>query len=252
MNTSVTINKQTGSRWLKPLCGIIATGLLLGGLTSCSTTKQVSETSKDFSGFLGDNYSLLQKGGGGLVNYYYFDHNADWSKYSKIYIENVDLWKSDEPDSPLGKMSKEDQQKMVNFLHTALDDSLKRNFEMVDHAGPDTLVIHLAITEARKSKPVLNLISTVYPAALALSYVKQAFTGTGTGVGKVCIEGTMTDGQTGQILAATVDARAGTKALRTKFNGTWGDIKLIDDWWASRLALRLQLLKTGDYSNKDL
>ena len=247
-----TMHKLSGSRWQKSVTGIIAIGLLAVGLTGCNTTKQLSETKKDFSGFLGDDYSMLQKGGGGLVNYYYIDHEADWAKYTKVYIENVDLWKSDEPDSPLGKLSKEDQQKMVNFLHTALDDSLKKNFEMVDHAGPDTLVIHCAITEQRKCKPVINLISTVYPAALVMSYIKEAFTGTGTGVGKVSIEGKITDGQTGQILVLAVDERAGTKALRTKFNGTWGDMKLCDDWWANRLDLRLQLVKTGDYNTKDL
>ena len=247
-----TMHKLSGGRWQKSLTGIIAIGLLAVGLTGCNTTKQVSETPKDFSGFLGDDYSMLQKGGNGLINYYYVDYHADWAKYTKIYIENVDLWHSSDPDSPLGKMSKEDQQKMVNFLHTALDDALKKNYEMVDHAGPDTLVIHCAITEAKKSWPVINLVSSVYPAALALSYVKQAFTGTGTGVGRVCIEGKITDGETGKILVLVVDQRAGTKALRSKFNGTWGDMKLCDDWWAHRLDLRLELIRTGDYSTKDL
>lgn len=245
------MTKQTDNRWVKPLCGIIATGLLLGGVTGCSTTKRVSETPKDFSGFLGD-YSLLEKGQADMVNYYYFDHAADWSKYTKIYIENIDLWKSNDPDSPLGKLSPESQQMLVNFMHTALDNALRKNFEIVDKPGPNTLVIHGAITETKKSWPVLNLVSSVYPATLAMSYVKQAFTGTGTFVGKVAIEAYFTDGVTDQRVAEVVDARAGTKALRSKFNGSWGDVKLAYDWWANRCDLRLQLLKTGDYGNKNL
>ena len=55
---------------------------------------------------------------------------------------------------------------------------LKKNFQIVDQPGPDTLVIHAAVTDAGKSWPVLNLVSTVYPAGLLLSYVKQGFTGT--------------------------------------------------------------------------
>jgi hypothetical protein len=45
-----------------------------------------------------------------------------------------------------------------------------------------------------------------------------------------------------------VDARAGTKALRTKFNSTWGDVKLAFDWWSQRLAVRMELFKQGDFS----
>jgi hypothetical protein len=247
MNTSMTMNQPlTSHRW-KLLTGIIAASLLVGGLTGCDTTKQVSETPKDFSGFLGD-YSLLEKGPSGMANYVYFDHATDWSKYTKIYIKPIELWKSNDPDSPFGKMSPEDQQKLVSFFNTSLANALQKNFQIVDQPGPDTLVIHGALTEAGKSWPVLNLVSSVYPATLVMSYAKQAFTGTGTFVGKVRIEADFTDGVTGKRVAAVVDMRAGTKALRSKFGGSWGDVDLSFDWWANRLDLRLQLLKTGDYS----
>ena len=109
---------------MKLMTGVIAAGLLLGSVTGCRTTHQVSESPKDFSGFLGD-YSMLEKGTGGEANYVYFDHTADWSKYTKVYIENIDLWKSNDPDSPLGKLSKDDQQMLVNFYHTALANALE-------------------------------------------------------------------------------------------------------------------------------
>ena len=250
MKLSNIMNFAGARRW-KLLAGLLVPALLAGVLTSCSTTKQVSENKKDFSGFLGD-YSMLEKGPKGMANYIYFDHEADWSKYTKVYIENIDLWKSNEKDSPVGSLSPENQQMLVNFFHTALDNALKKDFEIVDKAGPDTLVIHGAITDAGKSWPVLNLVSTVYPAALVLSLGKQVITGTAAFVGKVRVELNVTDGVTGQRLAAVVDERAGTKALRSKFDGTWGDVKLCADWWATRLNLRLQLLKTGDYGNKDL
>ena len=251
MSISMTLNQPGGSRRGKLLTGIIAAGLLLSGLTACRTTKQVSETPKDFSGFLVD-YSMLKKGEGNEANYIYIDKSADWAKYTKVYIKNVELWKSDDKDSSLGKLSKDNQQMLVNFFHTALADTLKKDFEMVDSAGPDTLVVHAAITEAGKSWPVLDLVSTVYPAALVISYGKQMITGKAAFVGAVRIEAELTDGVTGQRLAAAVDERAGTKALRTKFDGSWGDLKLALDWWAQRLNERLELLKKGDFSDKSL
>ena len=234
----------------KLITGVVLGGLLLG-LTACRTTKQVSENEKDFSGFLGD-YSQLKKGDGNEANYIYIDKSANWAKYTKVFIKPVELWKSNDKDSSLGKLSKEDQQKLVSFFQTALVTALETNFTIVDQAGPDVLVVHGAITDAGKSWPVLDLVTTVYPAALVISFGKQLITGTGAFVGEVRIEAELTDGATGQRIAAVVDERAGTKALRTKFEGSWGDLKLALDWWSTRLDARLELLKSGNFSDTSL
>lgn len=251
MKTTMTMNQPSGSRRWKLLTGILAAGLIVGGLTSCSTTKRVSMSEKDFSGFLGD-YSLLQKGTDDEANYLYIDKNAPWKTYTKVCILPVELWKSEDPQSPFGKMSKENQQILVNLYHTAMANEIHKSLEIVAQPGPNTLVVHTAVTEARKCKPVLNLISSVVPQAFVISLGKQLITGTGTGVGAVRIEMYCTDGVTGQRVAEAVDARAGTKAWRTKFDGTWGDVKLAFDFWAERFTKRLELMKEGDFSTKDL
>lgn len=251
MNTSLTLNQPAGSRRRQLLAGIVAAGLLIGGLTACRTTQQVSEETKDFSGFLGD-YSRLQKGEKGEANYLYIDRSVNFAKYTKVYVQSVEFWKSDEADSALGRLSPQNQQILVNYFHTALVDSLEKDFQVVNYAGPDVLVVRAAVTEARKSKPVLNLVSSVLPMGMALSFAKQLITGTGTGVGLVMVEGDFMDGQTGQRVAAAADARAGTKALRTKFNSTWGDVKLAFDWWAQRVAVRLEMVKQGNFSAESL
>jgi hypothetical protein len=249
MSALMTTNKEGGFRLLKPLAGILAGGLLLG-FAGCSTTHQVTKGVEE-SGFLGD-YSQLQKGVKDRAAYYYIKPGVDWSKYNKVMIRSVELWRSDDPDSPLGKLSPENQQMLVNFFHTAIYDQLSIRYTIVDAPGPDVLVIHAAITEARKSKPVINLISSVYPAALVLSYGKQLIWGTGSGVGVVTVEGEILDGQTNERLAAAVDRRAGTKAWRTKFSGRFKDAKLDFDWWAKRLALRLDQEKAGSLEKSDL
>jgi hypothetical protein len=235
----------------KFLAGFLIAGLLLGGLTACRTTRQVEMSEQDFSGFLGD-YSQLRRGEKGEANFIYFAPGVRWGNYTKICIRPVELWKSATLDSPLGQLSPQNQQMLVNYFHAALVDSLGDDFQIVNYAGPDVLVIHAAVTDARPSRPVLNLVSTVVPMALIVSYGKQTITGTGTGVGMVMVEAEFTDGQTGQRLAAVVDARAGTKALRTKFTSTWGDVKLAFDWWAQRLDERLIKLKAGSVNHDSL
>ena len=251
MKTSKTTKQARSSRCGKLLTGILAAGLLVGGLTACRTTKQVSQNESDFSGFMGD-YSLLRKGSGHEANFVYINTNANWKGYTKFYVKNVELWKSDEPDSPFGRMSDANRQLLVNYLNTSLVDGLEKDFQLVDRPGPDTIVVSCAITEARKSKPVLNLISSVVPMGIALSYTKQLFTGSGIGVGLVMVEGKFTDGQTGEVLLEAVDARAGTKALRTKASSTWGDVKLAFDWWSQRIAIRAEMLKQGNFTTKGL
>ena len=74
---------------------------------------------------------MLKKGDGKEANYIYIDKYADWAKYTKIYIKNIDLWHSNDLNSPLGKLSREQQQMLVNFAHTALAEALGKDFQMV-------------------------------------------------------------------------------------------------------------------------
>ena len=241
--------KPPVSRRWKLLTRIFAIGLLMTGLTSCSTTRQVSQTSKDFSGFLGDDqeYAMLKKAGGAEANFVWVDKNAPFKTYTKVCILPVELWASDDPQSPFRNMSQKNKEILVSLYQTALAQTIHKDFEIVREPGPDTVVIHAAITEARQSKPVLNLVSSVYPASVVASYGKQMITGVGTGVGVVRIEAYFTDGGTGQRIAEGVDARAGTKSWGSKFDGTWGDVKLAFDFWSARFVARLKSFQQGDF-----
>ncbi len=224
---------------------------LLVGLTACKTTRQVKMKEDQESGFLGD-YSMLVRGEKGEANFIYVDTNANWAKYTKVWIKPLELWKSDDPESPLGKMSDESKRDLMDSFYAAFYEALTNNYEIVDHGGPDVLILRAALTEGRKSKPVANFITSVYIPLKVISFGKRLITGTDIGVGKVVIEAEALDGQTNQRVAAAVDARAGTKALRTKFNSTWGDVKLAFDWWAQRFDKRLTLFKQGDFGTANL
>jgi len=248
MNTS-TMNEISGVRGLKFLSGILAGGLLLG-LTACSTTHEVRGSMED-SGFLPD-YSLMKPGTGDEAKMLYIKPDVNWGQYTKVYIKPVELWKSDDKDSKLGKLDQEDQQLLINYFHTALSNALSKDYTIVDQAGPDTLVLHGALTEAKKCRPVSNLISSVVPMGMALSLVKRVVFGTGLGVGECQVEAEFTDGGTGQIVAEAMDRRAGTKALRTKFDGTFGDVKLCLDYWSTRCAFKLEKLRVSSEDKAEM
>ena len=72
------------------------------------------------------------------------------------------LWLSDDPKSPMNKVSPENRQKLVDLFHTALYNTLSDNYAMVERGGPDVLIIHAAITDFMRSRPVVGGISASY------------------------------------------------------------------------------------------
>lgn len=247
MKTSMITNGQGGTRRLKFLPGILTGALLLGLVAGCKTTRQVGQGPSALvnegsyyqpSGFLGD-YSELHRGTNGQARLIYIRPNVDWAKYTKIWLKPVELWKSNDPGSPMNKISPKNRQRLINLFYTAMHNTLSTNFTLVEHGGPDVLVVRGAITDAKKSRPVIGAVAALIPQLKIISFGKQALFGTGIGVGMVTIEFELLDGQTGQRLAAGVDSRSGTLAIRSKFSGTWGDVNRSFDWWAARLDQRL-------------
>jgi hypothetical protein len=104
--------------------------------------------------------------------------------------------------------------------------------------------IKLAITDADSSETALNTISTVMPIGLALSSLKRVVTGSDSFVGEAQCEIDIRDSFTETRLAAAVDRRIGTKALRSKFGG-WNDAKEAFDFWATQIRTRLQEAREG-------
>ena len=171
MNHSYLIVDRNRRR-AKILPGLLSLALSVSFLAACQTTHQVSEKPDDFSGFLGD-YSMLTKGDSKEANYLYVDESVKFDKYTSVYVKPIELWKSDDPDSALGKLTPDDQQLLVSLLNTALVQELQKNYTIVSQPGPNVLVIHAAITDSKKSKPAINLVSTVMPIGMVLSAGKR-------------------------------------------------------------------------------
>ena len=223
---------------------------LLFGLNACKTTRQLTKESHNHpSGFLVD-YSQMKQGAKGQANLVYFNPDVKWAKYAKIWIKPIELWISDVVKSPMNKVSPENRQKLIDLFHTTLYNTLSVNYTMVEKGGPDVLIIHAAITDFMRSRPVVGGISAIYLPLKLISLGKQTLQGTAIGVGSVTIEIEFLDGETNERLAAMLDSRSGTTALRSKFKGTFGDIEKSFKWWAERLKTRLEEEKSGRKEGK--
>jgi hypothetical protein len=160
-----------------------------------------------------------------------------------VVIDPVTIWL--EGDSALAEISREEAQRLADYLYTALRREIEQSFTISDRPGPENLRLRAAITEARGSRVPLDIVSTVLPPARLLSAAKMLATGTHAFVGRAGIEIEVLDSASGSRLIAAVDERAGTKALRGS-TSSWSDVDAAFDHWASVIAARLALFRDLD------
>jgi hypothetical protein len=224
---------------------LAAVGLLLA-LAGCATTEQTR--SVEASGFLKD-YSQLKPGRGDQALLVYINPQADFSQYQKVIVDPVTIWYAEGSD--LADVPREELQRLADYLETAMRKQLQLDFQLVERPEPGTLRIRTAITEARKSKVVLDLVSTVLPPARLLSQVGKLATGTHAFAGRAAIEGELLDAVSNQRLVAVVDERAGGKALRGS-TSAWADVQQAFDYWADVLRARLSAFRQFDAAQAGL
>lgn len=222
----------------KPLAACVASALLV----ACAGQNPVGETTVKVdnikkSGFLED-YSFLRKGGEKEASLVYWNDKAKFSNYDKVIVEPVTIWVG--PKSDLRKTDLKQRQRLADEFHAALVKELGKDFKIVQQAGPATMRLRVALTDAQESNPALDTISTYIPQARLLQTIGTVGSDTAGFVGEASAEAIVRDAQTGTILAAGVDRRAGTKALGDSTFGSWGDVQEAFKAWATQFSKNLE------------
>ncbi len=219
----------------------LAAGACAGLLAACTTTQQAAVVQSDIKcGFLGPACAQLTPGQEGQIALRYVNPAAKWSQYTKIMIQPVTFW-----GDANSKVSPEDQQRLVNFLYTALDQELAKQFQVVDQDGPDVMKLQVAVTDLAAATPGLRTITMVIPQARLLSTLKKGATGSYPFVGGAQAEVKLTDSMTGEILVAGVDRRIGGGNISTAAQWEWGDAENVMKEWAKLAVERLSAWTKG-------
>lgn len=220
-------------KFVKLVSGVFFLAALL---CACSTTYEARKVQP--SGFLGDSFKLkrISKSNPALL---YVRPDIPAGKYTKIAIDPIQMYGP--TNGALAKLSKEDQQKLVNYLDASLRAYLSSNFTLVNQPGPDVFRLRMAITEAQGANVPFDVVSSVVPIGLAISFVREIATGAHTAVGKAGLECEGLDSETGQRLFAYVDARVGRKVTgRFDKLKKWHTVQDAFDFWAKEISARLQ------------
>jgi hypothetical protein len=203
-------------------------------IAGCAGTQRARDVQT--SGFLGSDYSLLRAGEEDEALEVYRNPNVDWAAYDKIKLDPVTIWAGEE--SAFEDFSAADQQTLADAFYTAIHQELAQDYEMVDELGPGVLRIQVALTEAQASNPTMDTISSIVPQALLISSAKGLATGKPGFVGEASAEAKVTDGATGELLAAAVDRRVGGKSLGGSTD-SWNDVRQSFVFWAQQFRYRL-------------
>lgn len=193
------------------------------------------------SGFLGSDAELLQKGEKGQALLRYEAPDVDWKAYQKIQLDPVQIWT--DPNRK-DKLSRADEKKLADYAYAQSQRALSKRWQLVQSPGPNTLRIQAAIVDAKASNVALDTVSSVLPAAFALSSLKSGATGKPTGVGEIQGEMRVIDSQSAKLLLVAVDKRVGKKEVGGKMN-KWDDVESALRFWATQTASRLCALQGG-------
>ncbi len=109
------------------------------------------------SGFLAD-CSVSREGKEGETNLVYWDEGADFKAYDKIVVDSVTSWLA--ADADLKNASPEERRQLANEFHAAIIKEMEADFKIIDSIEPGTLRVRIALTDAEKSNPALDTIST--------------------------------------------------------------------------------------------
>lgn len=210
----------------------ISAAILLGGCADSTRDRHV-----DYSGFLGD-YSMLLEGGPDQAQRRYVRPDVAWATYDKVLLDPVTFWRGDE--SRKHGVSAHDAQMMTNYFYAAIYADLQsQRFEMVTSPAPGTLRVQVALTKLEESHVVLDVVSSVVPATLALSGIDKLITGKPAFVGEAEIEYKAKDAVSGELVAAGVDHRVGGKFLQASHFHSWGDVEDMMKLWAAHGSYNL-------------
>jgi hypothetical protein len=175
--------------------------LMLVATCACSAKPSVRE----WSGFLHD-YSGLRLGGPGQLPFIYRNPDARWTSYDKVLMEPVALWRSG--SKSLAQIPEDDLLELVAHFERAVRTRLGAGFEVVDQPQAGTVRLRLAITDARASDPVVDVLAPTLAEAARNGKTGPLGKELSAFIDAAVIEGEVRDAMTGELLAQGIDRRA--------------------------------------------
>ena len=216
----------------------VASSVMLAG---CATTNGGTESAAAapvHSGFLSD-YSKLRPVEGKEGIQRYLDRSTDLKPYAKVFIDPVQVFVANTPDTYKG-VQPDVLKRMADSFGTAFANVVSTGYQVVNAPGPDVLRVRLAITGVQPVSPPLGV--TDFIPIKAVFNAGRAAAGAAPRVAEISAELEVLDGQ-GRPVAAAVATRKSDASLPQNDRVTWNDLSPIVNSWAKQFRLGLDELR---------
>jgi hypothetical protein len=219
-----------------PIVPLIAIASLFSG---CAATTQARNVQP--SDFLDEYHSPLQAGPKDRMLWTYRNPTTDWAAYNKVQLKPVTIREG--LSSKLLPQERHDLLVLAGALEDMLYLKLSQDYEMTESSTAGTMRIQVAIThrEERTTAPALwssvaqelQAVATIYILAGKPPFARE-----------VTAEFTIRDAQTGELLAAGTDRRAGRQnRIDREAVNSWDGLKNGLEFLADLSAYRLCVLR---------
>lgn len=199
-------------RMILPIVFVLTCGVMVG----CQQEKTL------YSGFLSD-YSRLKPNPEVEGALYFQAPGASLAHYDKFIIDPIRIHFA--PNAKGVSIDPVELSELAQFAWNHMVTALSKRYQVVDHPGPGVLRIRAAITDIKKTQPLLN----IHPGT------KLA----GMGLGGASVESEATDTMTNQIVIAVVDMREGNRLSIAEGLHEMGHPKQVIEHWIKRFVRRL-------------
>ncbi|GGA14436.1 lipoprotein [Dyella caseinilytica] len=133
---------------------------------------------------------------------YYSVPDAHLSKYTQVILDTVTVY--DGEDQQFGKLSATERQQLAGYMQMQFSQTLGKKYVLTSAPGPDTLRIHLTLTGASASVPVLSTVKQILPVGAVLGTLKSAADSPSRSLGSVTYAVEIYNSQSNQLLRAFV------------------------------------------------
>jgi hypothetical protein len=168
-----------------------------GALASCTTADPTA-----YSGLASAQYLKADPGDrSGRVPYRY-NNAANWKQYDKVMIDPVTVYRGQ--DNQFGKVSEQDKNALASYMQSQFTQKLRTGFAVVASPAPGTLRVHLTLTGAKTTTPVLGPFSHLDVGGGVYNAVQAARDKEGSMTGSVAYAVEIYDAMSNTLLSAYV------------------------------------------------
>jgi hypothetical protein len=182
-------------------CSVLVTGALACLIAlqgRCQATHPVAYTGLSSSQFLQTN----PQDATGHLPYVYYAADANLASYRAAIFDPVTVYQG--ADAQLSGLTPEHAQELATYMQTQFEQALAPRFYVATAAGPSVLRLHITLTGASRSVPVLSTASQVVPVGAVLGALRGAHDKSRKTLGSVSYAVEVYDSSTNRLLRAFI------------------------------------------------